>query len=462
MRNLLFLLLVGGIAFLGYEYGKRRSDDGTAAAKTKDDTTEKASKTAAGRPDFGSLSLDTSGMRLTNGTTSAGAGGVGDPERVEVVADVSESFANDTIAKEADRYVAALDARDFSKLTPSTDLRDEFPFGTTARFALEVALGLEQSPDDGTGERTEDLAKAASLLLATAKNASVVDRVTGAFEILTSRGHLGRALAATGGRNHFLAGKGGGAACGAWVTASQRLEDPVRAVALSGLLDAMTRGPVPIWRQGASFALLRDAYAPLQSVLKTLVFNPNGSWKSRYENVEKGVYLSTIANRCEREWGIPMSPGLLQRINGLSSPKSLRAGSRIRVPTERIRVVVDKSTFSMKVYLGDVILRLYEVGLGEDGSTPETEFTVTEKQLDPQWTNPRTGVTYPALHPENLIGRYFIRLEDGVHMGFGIHGTKDQTSIGKNSSMGCIRLRERDIEDVFSYLPRRTKVVIRA
>jgi hypothetical protein len=34
--------------------------------------------------------------------------------------------------------------------------------------------------------------------------------------------------------------------------------------------------------------------------------------------------------------------------------------------------------------------------------------------------------------------------------GFGIHGTNDPRSIGKAASHGCIRLRNRDIRELFS------------
>lgn len=463
MRNLIYLLLIAGIAFLGYEYGRRRNVD-AKGPPTVDDAKQSKGDDAqrGGASTLETLSLDSTGMQGVEIAAKEGAASSTDGRLRTISSESSEpAFASEAAERAANRLVEALDARDFSRIEVAPGLRDELPLGTTGRYALEVALALEQGPDDGSGQRNEELSKAAAGLLATSNHAALLDRMAGAFDLLTKKAMLGRAVAATGGKNHFLAGKGGGAACQAWLRASGQLEDGLRAVALSSLLDAMTRGNVPIWREGPSFALLRDAYEPLQKVLKALVFNPNGSWRSRFETVGRNVTLAGIASRCAREWDLPMSAGLLQRINGISNPKSLREGARLRIPTEKISVVVEKSTFSMKVYLGDVLLRLYEVGLGENGSTPETEFKVTELQADPQWTNPRTGVTFPARHPENLIGRFFIRLEDGVHQGFGIHGTKDQTSIGKNSSMGCIRLRELDIEDVFSYLPRSTKVVVR-
>jgi len=37
--------------------------------------------------------------------------------------------------------------------------------------------------------------------------------------------------------------------------------------------------------------------------------------------------------------------------------------------------------------------------------------------------------------------------------GFGIHGTSAPQSIGKSASHGCIRLRNRDVEELFELVP---------
>jgi len=34
--------------------------------------------------------------------------------------------------------------------------------------------------------------------------------------------------------------------------------------------------------------------------------------------------------------------------------------------------------------------------------------------------------------------------------GYGIHGTNDPRSIGKRASHGCVRMRNRDVEDLFA------------
>lgn len=451
MRNLLVLLLIGGIAYLGYEFGRRRN--GEVDAKTKNERIDEASKKRAAQ----------SGQkRETIGTLELDKTGIGDIKAPVVVPDTDVEFADTSTAEAAARYSDALEKNAWDGVKADAELRESFPLGTTARYALEVALERAASRDSVDPDQSAKLHEAARALLLARNGKDQRSRLVDGFSSLVQRGFLGRAVAAVAFRNEFLSGTGGLAAARKWIGASAALEPVARVLALSALLDALTRGQVAVWKDGEGYALLKDAYMPLQAGLKRVLFNSSGTWKSRHVRVKRGQSLVGIASSAIRNWKIPMSPGLLQLINGIPSPKSLRAGQKLRVPTERMHVVVEKSTFSMKVYLGNVLVRLYEVGLGENDSTPETVFTVTERQLDLPWTNPRTGETFAARHPKNLVGRHFIKIEDGgTNERYGIHGTKDQSSIGKNSSMGCIRLRQNDIEDVFSYIPTDTKVAIR-
>jgi hypothetical protein len=48
------------------------------------------------------------------------------------------------------------------------------------------------------------------------------------------------------------------------------------------------------------------------------------------------------------------------------------------------------------------------------------------------------------------------------HKGYGIHGTNEPKSIGKAASHGCIRLRNRDIEQLFRMVSVGDTVQIRA
>jgi len=44
--------------------------------------------------------------------------------------------------------------------------------------------------------------------------------------------------------------------------------------------------------------------------------------------------------------------------------------------------------------------------------------------------------------------------------GYGIHGTWDDSSIGKAESAGCIRMRNQDVEQLFVLVPMGTVVTI--
>jgi lipoprotein-anchoring transpeptidase ErfK/SrfK len=45
-----------------------------------------------------------------------------------------------------------------------------------------------------------------------------------------------------------------------------------------------------------------------------------------------------------------------------------------------------------------------------------------------------------------------------THLGF--HGTNEPDSVGSDTSLGCVRLRNGDVEELYEILPRGTEVVI--
>ena len=68
----------------------------------------------------------------------------------------------------------------------------------------------------------------------------------------------------------------------------------------------------------------------------------------------------------------------------------------------------------------------------------------------------------PAGDPRNILGARWLGFRETQDLaGFGIHGTEDPSSLGKESSAGCIRLRNEDIEVLFDFAPYGTEVVVR-
>ncbi len=226
---------------------------------------------------------------------------------------------------------------------------------------------------------------------------------------------------------------------------------------LTDLLDNWTRGPLT----EKDLPEFERARALLGRVMNELLFNPGGAWRSRTYLVKRGDVLERIARRFSRAEGYRVTPGFLEAVNRIT-PRQLRAGQKLRIPLGRLHVVVEKKSFVLKLFLDDVLIRIYRVGLGKDGKTPAADFTVLLKQKNPVWWNPTKG-PIPHGHPDNPLGDYFIKLKSDRYTGFGIHGTRprDRDTIGKEASQGCVRMLPRDVKELFAFLPKGAEVEIR-
>lgn len=112
--------------------------------------------------------------------------------------------------------------------------------------------------------------------------------------------------------------------------------------------------------------------------------------------------------------------------------------------TEPLTIIVDKQQHRLAVISGSMILRNYEVGLGGD-KTPEGGFVISDKVVNPNG------------HDNGEFGSRGLQLSDS---NYAIHGTNDPESIGKDESLGCIRMSREDVEELFALVPMGTKVQI--
>lgn len=108
------------------------------------------------------------------------------------------------------------------------------------------------------------------------------------------------------------------------------------------------------------------------------------------------------------------------------------------------RIVVSLPDHQLALLEGHRVIKIYNVAVGAPGSpSPSGEFHVVQRLEDPTYYKPGVVIGPGAANP---LGPRWIGLNI---KGFGIHGTNRPDSIGKNSSHGCIRLRNRDIKDLF-------------
>mgnify|MGYP001194211020 CR=1 FL=1 len=125
------------------------------------------------------------------------------------------------------------------------------------------------------------------------------------------------------------------------------------------------------------------------------------------------------------------------------------------------RIVIDKSENVLRLSENGKLLKTYRVATGKDPSlTPEGTFTIVNKIPNPSWTNPETGKTTPGGSPRNPLGSRWLGLSIGGGSKYGIHGTNQPGSIGSHVSLGCVRMHNRDVEELSRLVPIGTPVVI--
>ncbi|MFI4917002.1 MAG: L,D-transpeptidase family protein [Phycisphaerales bacterium JB060] len=202
----------------------------------------------------------------------------------------------------------------------------------------------------------------------------------------------------------------------------------------------------------------------MQDLNQDLIFSPRvypGDPFSTVYEVQGGDSLARIAQR----EGVATEYLLIQRVNRMSNPNSIYEGQKLKLVRGPFHAVVSKTAFRMDVYVGPpdetdqwMYVRSFPVGLGEHDGTPVGAFTVRRhsKLIDPFWRNPRTGEEFAADDPQNPIGDHWIGLrglgQAETYSGYGIHGTIDPDSIGKEMSMGCVRMLPDDVALVYELL----------
>jgi len=181
-------------------------------------------------------------------------------------------------------------------------------------------------------------------------------------------------------------------------------------------------------------------------------------WVARYV-VEAGDTLGRIASKFN------VTPELLATINQLRDKNMIRLGQALKIVQGPFHAIIHADRFTLDVYLGKTFVRSFRVGLGAEGSTPRGEWKVATKLVNPTYYPPRGGQIIAADDPQNPLGERWIGLEGvgGEAMGqlrYGIHGTIEPETIGRNASLGCVRMFNEDVELLYTYLVEKHSTVV--
>lgn len=137
--------------------------------------------------------------------------------------------------------------------------------------------------------------------------------------------------------------------------------------------------------------------------------------------------------------------------------QSSQAGLGPSVFRARRHVLVSISDRKLAVLEDGKVIRIFPVSVGASVSpSPTGEFHIVTRIPDPTYYRP--GIVIPP-GKDNPVGTRWVGLSQ---KGFGIHGTNDPGSIGKAASHGCIRMRNRDIEQFFVLINVGDTVEVRA
>ncbi|MFC0213661.1 L,D-transpeptidase [Paenibacillus chartarius] len=109
----------------------------------------------------------------------------------------------------------------------------------------------------------------------------------------------------------------------------------------------------------------------------------------------------------------------------------------------RYRIIVDLSALRLYVLEANKVVKGYPIAAGAILTrTPTGQFYVVNK----------------APNPGGPFGAYWLGLSK-PH--YGIHGTNNESSIGKRVSHGCIRMHNADVKELAKLIPVGTSVTIR-
>jgi hypothetical protein len=125
---------------------------------------------------------------------------------------------------------------------------------------------------------------------------------------------------------------------------------------------------------------------------------------------------------------------------------------------EQWRVRVNIPEYKLYLYQGLELYRDYPIAVGKkDSPSPTGNFTVINKVRHPTWYPPERKQPPVPPGPNNPLGKYWLGLNAP---GYGIHGNSAPLSIGSPLSLGCFRMHNQDIEQLFWLIPVGTPVEI--
>ena len=134
-----------------------------------------------------------------------------------------------------------------------------------------------------------------------------------------------------------------------------------------------------------------------------------------------------------------------------SAPSSYAASNQL--------IIINSKYNTLNYYKNNTLVRKFRCATGKYSTpTPQRKTTIVKKMKN----RPYYKYGIPGGDPRNPLGKRWMGLNMyGYGTTYGIHGTNDESSIGKNISHGCIRMHNKDVEWLYNQVSIGTTVIIK-
>ena len=231
-------------------------------------------------------------------------------------------------------------------------------------------------------------------------------------------------------------------------SAAQQLSDQASSLESSGQKLEAKALYQKILTDYSDFDKIETIQKQLADLNMEIIFSNAQTPQTVVHEVKEGDSLGKIAKQYHT------TQELIKKSNNMTGD-TVRLGQKLRVWTGVFNIFVDKSQNILILKCADEIIKVYNVSTGANNSTPVGAFKITSKLVDPVWF--KSGAVIPPESPENVLGSRWMGFDLA---GYGIHGTVEPDKIGQQVTAGCVRMTNKDVEEIFSVVPVGTQVTI--
>jgi LysM repeat protein len=186
----------------------------------------------------------------------------------------------------------------------------------------------------------------------------------------------------------------------------------------------------------------------LEDINIKLLFSPSVTDKTILYDIRPGDTLTKIANEFKT------TVDLIKKSNNLLND-NIVPGRKIKVWTVPFSILIDKSQNVLILKADEEVIKTYVVSTGTNNSTPTGNFKIVNKLTNPTWF--KAGAVVSSGSPDNILGSRWLGFD---LPGYGIHGTTEPQSLGKQVTQGCVRMFNADVEELYTIVPVGTEVTI--